>query len=173
MKDQALLYPPGANDECHTPDYAVKALIPHLPPGLVYWCPFDDENSEFVIQLRKAKLDVYWSHISAGMDFYNFDPEGWDVLVSNPPFTNKAQIFERVISFGKPFALLMSLTWLNDAAPKRLFGHKTPLELLMFEERIQYKGQDKKITFSSAYYCSGLLPKPIMFDSLKKYGMSK
>lgn len=34
MKDQAMLYPPGANDECHTPDYAVRALIPHLAPGL-------------------------------------------------------------------------------------------------------------------------------------------
>ena len=172
MNSQAILYPPGANDECHTPDYAVRALIPHLSPGLTYWCPFDEETSEFVVQLKAAGLNVIWSHISAGMDFYQFDPGGWDVLVSNPPFTNKAKIFERVLSFGKPFALLMSLTWLNDSAPKRLFERR-PLELLMFRERIQYKGQERKITFSSAYYCSGLLPKPIMFDSLKKYGMGQ
>lgn len=170
MKDQELLYPPGANDECHTPDYAVRALIPHLSPGLTYWCPFDEETSEFPIQMRAAGLDVIASHISQGRDFFQWAPAGFDTIVSNPCFTNKAGVFRHALSFGVPIALLMTLTWLNDSAPKVIFERR-PLELLMFRERIQYKGQERKITFSSAYYCSGLLPKPIMFDSLKKYGM--
>lgn len=174
MNSQVILYPPGANDECHTPDYAVRALIPHLPTRWTYWAPFDQESSEFVIQLRKAGLQVMHTHLDQGQDFYTFrpDPWHWDCIVSNPPFTNKAKIFERALELGKPFALLMTLTWLNDAAPKRIFSGRS-LELLMFEERVKYKGLEDKITFSSAYYCSGLLPKPIMFDSLKKYGMSK
>lgn len=178
MKDREVLYPPGANDECHTPAYAVRAIIPHLahlatrvPPRPVCWCPFDYEESEFAQQLRAAGLAVWCSHIDTGEDFYTYEPPiRWDVLVSNPPFTNKAEIFRRAISFGKPFALLMTLTWLNDAAPKRIFKN-TPLELLMFEERVQFLGCANKITFSSAYYCSRLLPKQIMFDSLRKYGM--
>lgn len=178
MNSQAILYPPGANDECHTPDYAVKALIAHmvlvapdrLRKHIRIWCPFDTQDSQFVIQLEQAGYQVWASHISAGQDFYTYEPPvEWDAIVSNPPFTNKAKIFERCISFGKPFALLMSLTWLNDSAPKKIFGDS--LELLMFQERVKYLGQESKITFSSAFFGVGVFPKPIQCDSLKKYGM--
>ena len=94
----------------------------------------------------------------------------WDIIVSNPPFTNKRKIFERALSFNKPFALLMSNTWLNDAAPKQLFKEKQ-LQLLMFEERIKFKNNgvvENKITFSSSYYCYDLLPKDIIMESLFK-----
>ena len=37
-----------------------------------------------------------------GIDFFDFQPEYWDVMVSNPPFTNR-KYFERALSFGKPF----------------------------------------------------------------------
>ena len=90
--------------------------------------------------------------------------------MSNPPFTNKRKIFERALSFNKPFALLMSNTWLNDAAPKQLFKEKQ-LQLLMFEERIKFKNNgvvENKITFSSSYYCYNLLPKDIIVESLFK-----
>ena len=90
--------------------------------------------------------------------------------MGNPPFTNKRKIFERALSFNKPFALLMSNTWLNDAAPKQLFKEKQ-LQLLMFEERIKFKNNgvvENKITFSSSYYCYNLLPKDIIMESLFK-----
>ena len=70
-----------------------------------------------------------------GIDFFDFEPEYWDVMVSNPPFTNKRKYFERALSFGKPFALIMTNTWLNDSAPKQLFKDKD-LQLLMFDKRM-------------------------------------
>jgi len=73
---------------------------------------------------------------------------------------------------GKPFALIMSNTWLNDAAPKQVFRN-IPLQLLMFEERMKFVNQDNsenKITFSSSYFCVDVLDQQIMFDSLKGYG---
>ena len=109
------------------------------------------------------------SHISEGKDFYTWEPEKWDVIVSNPPFTNKRQIFERALSFNQPFALIMSNTWLNDSAPKQLFKDKD-LQLLMFAERMRFRNNgviDGKITFSSSYYCYDLLPKQIIMESLK------
>ena len=164
-----VLYSRGRNDECLTPAYAVKALVPFLLPGLTYWCPFDREDSEFVQVLRAAGFSVVRSHIEDGHDFYAYQPDRWDAIVSNPPFTRKAHIFRRALGLGKPFALLMSLTWLNDSAPKRLFRER-PLELLMFEERVRFKGLGSKITFSSAYFCSGLLPHQICLRSLKPHG---
>ena len=169
-----VLYASGDNDECYTPAYAVRALIPHLEKfrGGTIWCPFDDESSNFVNILKEEGFNVIRSHISEGQDFYTHEPLEWDVMVSNPPFTNKRQIFERALYLGKPFALIMSNTWLNDAAPKQIFKNAT-LQLLMFEERMKFLNQDNsvnKITFSSSYFCVGVLENQIMFDSLKGYG---
>lgn len=164
MKSADIMYSAGGNDECMTPRYAVEPIVKYIPRGARVWCPFDQVSSEFPSVLHKAGFDVTISHIADGQDYYVYEPARWDVLVSNPPFTNKRKIFERALSFGKPFALLMSNTWLNDAAPKQLW-RDIDLQLLMFDKRITY-GQGKKITFSSSYYCRGLLPKQIIMESL-------
>ena len=92
---------------------------------------------------------------------YKYEPEKWDLIVSNPPFTNKKAIFERANSFNKPYCLLMTLAWLNDSAPKKIWKDRD-LQLLMFEKRVNFKGMGKNPTFSSAYYCYKFLPKQII-----------
>lgn len=150
-----------------TPDYGVRPIIKYIPKDKTVWCPFDLEDSEFVKQLIANGNSVIHSHISEGKDYYIYEPEEhWDIIVSNPPFTNKKQIFERALSFEKPFALMMSLTWLNDATPKRLFKDKQ-LQLLMFDERIKFSNHgivQNKITFSTAYFCHELLPRDIICE---------
>lgn len=171
MIDSAkVLYSKGNNDECMTPDYGVKPIIKYLPKDKIIWCPFDKEDSEFVKQLTEAGFTVTYSHIDNGQDFFTYEPEKWDIIVSNPPFTGKRQIFERALSFNKPFSLIMSNTWLNDSAPKQLFKDKQ-LQLLMFEERMKFLNNgvvQNKITFSSSYFCYNVLPKDIIMESLFK-----
>lgn len=164
IKSGKVLYSAGLNDECYTPRYAVLPIIKYLPKDKIIWCPFDTEESEFVKVLEENGYNVVNSHIKYGQDFYNYEPKHFDIIVSNPPFTNKRKIFERCLSFDKPFMLLMSNTWLNDSAPKQLFKDKD-LQLLMFEQRIQYNNL-KKITFSSSYYCWNILPKQIIMERL-------
>ncbi len=166
IDSQWVLYSQWNNDECYTPAYWVKPIIKYIPKGKIIRCPFDKEDSQFVIQLKEEWYNVIHSHIDEWKDFYNYEPEERDILVSNPPFTNKRKIFERALSFWKPFALLMSNTWLNDSAPKQLFM-ENDLQLLMFDKRIEYN-QWKKITFSSSYYCWNLLPKQIICENLIK-----
>lgn len=171
MRSGEILYSKGNNDECMTLPYAVKPIIKYIPAGSKVWCPFDKSTSEFVKQISEAGFDVVYSHIDDGFDFYIYEPGDWDVIISNPPFTGKRHIFERALSFGKPFALVMSNTWLNDAAPKQLFRDKQ-LELLMFEQRMLFNNNgkiEKKITFSSSYFCHDFLPKQIIIDSLERY----
>ena len=142
------------------------SIVKYLDRDKIIWCPFDTEESEFVKVLKSEGFKVVYSHIFNGQDFYNYEPENWDVIVSNPPFTNKRKIFERCLSFNKPFALLMSNTWLNDSAPKQLFKDKD-LQLLMFDKRIDYNN-NKKITFSSSYFCWNVLSKQIIMEELIK-----
>ena len=169
INSQEVLYSPGANDECITLDYAVKPIIKYIPKGWTVWCQFDTEDSEFVKQIRDNGNKVIYSHISDGKDFYTYEPsEHWDCIISNPPFTNKKLIFERALSFNKPFALIMSNTWLNDSAPKQLFKDKE-LQLLMFDKRMKFLNNgtiQNKITFSSSYFCYNFLPKQIIMEEL-------
>lgn len=119
------------NDECYTPASAVWPLVKYLDKfrGKTIWCPFDTAESEFVKVLRAAGHTVVHQHLSDGDNFYDAGdglfatkvPE-FDLIISNPPFSNKARLVERVIKFGKPFALMLPMTWLNDSAPFRLFA---------------------------------------------------
>ena len=154
-----------------TPRYGVLPIVKYLPKDKIIWCPFDKEDSEFVQVLTEQGYKVIYSHIENGQDFYTYEPDEWDILVSNPPFTNKRQIFERALSFDKPFALIMSNTWLNDSAPKQVFKDKQ-LQILFFEERMKFSNNgvvQNKITFSSSYFCYKLLPKDIVMDKLSNY----
>jgi hypothetical protein len=190
MDSRSILYSAGNKDEYYTPRYAVEPIVEYLktknvlatlgfprnvlvtlgfPRSVVrkpvIWCPFDTEESEYVKVLTEEGYEVIHSHISEGKDFYEYEPENWDIIISNPPFTKKRQIFERALSFNKPFALLAPMTWLNDSAPKQLFRERE-LELLLFEKRVHFSQPngtvDKRTTFSSGYYCWDFLPKQIV-----------
>ena len=172
INSQKTLYSKGKNDECLTLGYAVKPILKYIPKGAVVWCPFDKEDSEFVKQIKTNGNKVIYSHIDYGEDFYNYEPsEHWDCIVSNPPFTNKRSIFERALSFGKPFALIMSNTWLNDSAPVQIFNnHNKQLQLLLFDRRMKFLNDGEvqnKITFSSSYFCCDFLPKDLILSHLE------
>lgn len=156
----SILYSKGKNDECFTPRYVVEAILPFLSKDQIYWLPFDTPKSEFVKVLQENGIKFVCSHIDSGQDFFRYEPEHWDAMLSNPPFTGKRAIFERALSFGKPFALLMSNTWLNDSAPKVLFKDRE-LQLMLFRNRIQFNDL-RKITFSSSFFCCDFLPKQII-----------
>jgi len=168
MKSKDILYSSGSNDECYTLPYAVEPILKYINKELIVWCPFDTEESEFVKQISVQNKVIY-SHIDNGQDFFTYEPENWDIMISNPPFTNKRKYFERALSFNKPFALIMTNTWLNDAAPKQLFKDKD-LQLLMFDKRMKFSNNNvisNKITFSSSYFCYNFLPKQIIMEELE------
>ena len=169
FNSKELMFSQGKNDECYTPDYGVEPILEFIPENKIVWCPFDKKESEFVKQISKNNPVVH-SHIDNGKDFFDFEPTEWDIMISNPPFTNKRKYFERALSFNKPFALIMTNTWLNDSAPVQLF-HDKELQLLMFDMRMQFISPDNrdnsKITFSSSYYCWNFLPKQIIMKQIK------
>ena len=120
---------------------------------------------------RENGFQVVNSHIDYGQDFYRYEPEKWDVMISNPPFSNKTKMFERAISFGKPFALLMTIAYLNDAVCAKTFSG-IDLQILSFDERMEFKNQPQKqkISFLSAYFCRDFLPERLIFSTFRGRG---
>ena len=76
MDSKKILFSIGNNDECYTPDYAVKPILKYIPKEAIIWCPFDTEESNCVKMLTKNGHNVYFTHIDLGVDFLNVDPCG-------------------------------------------------------------------------------------------------
>lgn len=103
-------------DEYMTPQEAVEILLPYLKPNSKIWCPFDDENSQFVKLLTKSGHTVEYSHIKNGsqQDFFNRVKLNklvinWecDYIISNPPWSIKDKILAKLYELDIPFAMLL------------------------------------------------------------------
>ena len=159
--------------ELYTPYYAVDHIIKYLPKGKVIWCPFDESWSAFYIRLKENGFDVKRSSLSDGQDFFEYEPDHWDIIVSNPPFSLKDKVLKRVYSFGKPFAILLPLNSLQGKTRYKFF--RGGVQLLSFDSRICFHDENhmekvvKGSPFASAYFCRNLLPKDLIVEKLVEY----
>lgn len=112
------------NDEIYTPAHLITPLLKYLNDykDKIIWCPFDTEKSEFVKVLKENGFKVVYSHIATGQDFLEYEPKEWDIIISNPPFSLKFEIFERVFNFKKPFILLMGVPMENYGTLMQLWN---------------------------------------------------
>lgn len=160
-------------DECFTPFYAVQPLLEFIPKNKKIWCPFDEEWSAFYQTFKEHGYDVIRSHISEGKDFFTYEPEEWDILISNPPFSKKDAVLKRCYELGKPFALLLPINSIQSKNRYDMF--KNGIELLSFDTRIGYhddKTFDKCATsnhYGSAYFCNDMLPEKLVLRKLNKF----
>lgn len=151
-----------ASDEVYTPAYAVRALIPHIPLYWeTIWCPFDEEDSEYVIQLRKAGYKVIASHIDNDQNFFYYEPEKeYNAIISNPPFSIKDDVIKRLYELDKPYAILLPVPALQG---QKRFPYMKDCQALIFDKRINYftnketKEIQKGVSFGSFYLCRKFL----------------
>ena len=160
-------------DEAYTPDYAIIPILKYISKELKVWCPFDKEWSGYVKLLRDNGNEVILSHIDEGKDFFFFDPEDYDIIISNPPFSIADDILERLYSLGKPFMLLLPLKYLQGVRRNRLFI-ENGFQLLTFDKRIGFYGDQEKTVIkegnsqASSYFCWKSLPKDLIIETLDK-----
>lgn len=156
--NNAVYYIQGGGDEQYTPSSGVKILLPHIQhlKGKVFWCPFDKEDSQFVRVLTENGFDVVYSHIEYGQDFLTYEPEKWDVIVSNPPYKNKRVYWERALDLKKPFALLLPLNILSDSVINTTMRERE-FQLLIPSKRMRFYNAKtgavgNQPTFKASYF---------------------
>lgn len=164
-----------ASDEVYTPTYAVIPLIKYIKmfnSNAVIWCPFDTPQSEYVKVFSQAGFKVIYSHIDEGKNFFFYEPEEhYDIIISNPPFSQKDNVLKRLYELDKPYAMLLPIPTLQGQA--RFPWMKNGLQYLGFDKRINYyTNQDltqvqKGVSFGSCYLCKRFLPKDLILEELE------
>jgi len=161
------------NNELYTPWYAVDPIIKYLPKDKIIWCPFDEEWSVFPRKLKEEGFNVVRSSLKEGQDFFIYEPEHWDLIISNPPFSMKDRVLKRLYEFNKPFAILLPLNSLQGMT--RFDYFKQGVQMLTFDKRIAFHAnQDfdcyiKGTPFATAYFCKDLLPRDLIIEELVEY----
>lgn len=164
------------NNELYTPFYAVDPILKYIPKDKIIWCPFDEEWSAFYRRLKEEGYNVVRSSLKDGQDFFTYEPNKWDMIVSNPPFSSKNKVLERLYSFKKPFAILLPLNSLQGKTRFKFFTQG--IQLLSFDSRISFHKPDsmdiviKGSPFATAYFCKDLLPRDLIVEELKFYEKS-
>lgn len=160
-------------DEMYTPFYCVEPILKYIDKSIIVWCPFDKPWSAYVKMLIEKGNKVICTHIDDGKDFFEYEPEEYDVIISNPPFSKKDEVLKRLYELKKPFAILLPMNSLQGKARYEYF--KNGIQLLCFDQRIGFHridSMDKTIEgspFASAYFCKGILPKDLIIEKIVKY----
>ncbi|PLR99504.1 sugar-phospahte nucleotidyltransferase [Bacillus sp. T33-2] len=163
----------SGNDEFYTPEYAVKPIMKYLKPKSIVWCPFDTEDSHFVRMLREAGHDVIATHINQGLDFFETNIE-CDYIISNPPYSKKGEVLQRLFDLNIPFAMLIGVVGLFESQKRFEMFRDNEFEILYMNRRVAYfkdiNEQKPSLNppFSSVYLCKGMLPKQIIFEEINK-----
>ena len=158
-------------DEYYTKRYAILPLTKYLPSNQIIWCPFDKKESKFVEVLSEFGHNVLYSHIDNEQDFFLYEPENYDYIISNPPYSLREKILERLFFLQKPFAMLINDAGLFDSKKRFQLLSENKFEMMIFDSRIDY---DKNgigvngVPFKSIYLCSKVLPQQFVFERLNK-----
>ena len=164
----------SGNDEFYTPEYAITPLLKYIKANSTIWCPFDTERSLFVKLLEEQGHKVIFTHIKTGVDFFDCKVPDCDYIISNPPYSVKGKVFERLFEIGKPFAMLVGVVGLFESSHRFNIFANNDFEIMYFDKRISYfkSYDDQKPSlnppFSSVYVCKDMLPKQIVFEKVNK-----
>jgi hypothetical protein len=163
----------SGKDEFYTPLYAILPILEYVHEKSTVWCPFDTEESLFVKTLREKGHTVIATHLESGFDFFETEIE-CDFIISNPPYSIKAEVFERLFSLGKPFAMLVGVVGLFESQRRFEMFSKNQFEIMYLNRRVSYFEDyaDQKPAlnppFSSVYLCSKMLEDRIVFKEIDK-----
>jgi len=154
------------DDDWTTPLAVWDNIKDYLPKGnTVIWEAFFNEESKSVEHLRSLGCSVVYGNI----DFYTNDLG--DCIVTNPPFSDKERVINRLYELDKPFIITIPIHSLATRFIKNKFKNK--LQVIIPDLRIHFEKRDKdsgerrtlkRTPFDTIYVCYKMnLPRDILW----------
>lgn len=162
-------------DQCQTPEYALTPLLSALTTDKGIWESAAGEYQFITNFLYKKGFYVISTDLlySNHYDFFSYEPEEWDIQVTNPPYSIKFQWLKRSYALNKPFALLLPVETIGAKRAQTLF-EKHGVQIIFMDKRVDFhmpeKGWDGRgAQFPTAWFTWGLkLPNDINYAKLNK-----
>lgn len=154
MKPPLKSYAP---DDFQTPTIAIYPLLPFIPKKWIVWeCA---QGKGYLTRgFQENGFNVIGTDVLTGQSFLTWQPEKYDCIVTNPPFSLKQDFLIRAYSLGKPFAFLLPLTTLETTTRQKLFQNYG-IEIVIFDKRLNFYTPDgnpsSKSWFSTAWCTHG------------------
>lgn len=142
------------HDNYMTPKSAWENIQQFIPKDKVLWEAFagNGNSSQF---LKELDYDV----ICKDEDF--FESNYGDIIVTNPPFSKKKEVFTRLKELDKPFFIICPCSMICSQYFRNLFQDER-IQIIIPRKRIQFlktddEGnvlkQENKCNFDCFYYC--------------------
>lgn len=131
-------YVPQGYDACQTPAYAIDPLLPFLSSDWIIWEPACGEGYLVEALFDSSFQDIIGTDILTGHNFLEYEPDAWDCLITNPPFSLKYRWLERCYQLAKPFALLLPVETLGAKTAQEMF-REHGIEVIFLDRRVNFK----------------------------------
>ncbi len=147
--------PPKINDDCVTPVEVWNNIKQYIPKDKKIWCPFYFKGQHL---LKKLGYDI----IHEDKDFFTYEPDEYDIIIDNPPFSIKKQVLQRLKVINKPFILIMPV---STICYKYFKSYKDEIQIIIPPKRYNFAPELKSSpSFDCLYYCYKMnLSKDILF----------
>ena len=157
----------GPNDEYYTPVEAVQMIIPFIPPHVkTIWECTAIEGSRIVEVLKSNGYNVIPTHIKDGFDFFKYEPDDYDMTITNPAYSIKDKFLKRAFELKKPFMFLLPITTLEGLKRGKMF-RENGIQLLIPDRRFSFTADKKLAWFQTSWFTWGLgLEKDLNFVPL-------
>lgn len=97
-----------------------------------------------------------------------------DYIISNPPYSLKGDVIDRLFEIGKPFAMFVGVVGLFESQHRFNLFRSHEFEIMYLNKRVSYfkdyaeQKPSLNPPFSSVYICSKMLPRTIVFEEIDK-----
>jgi hypothetical protein len=151
-----------SNDDYSTSKSAYELIKEFVPPNTIVYDPFYFNGA-----CKPYMEEVFSTNtiIHEDKDAYKWNPDH-DIVVSNPPFSDKYAVLEWLIKKDKPFALLLPHAMMCYKKYNNI-EHIEDMQFVIGKGRIKYEKVGQKLgsaNFESCWYCYKMnLPKSIIF----------
>ena len=132
----------------NTPKLAIDSIVHLIPKSSVVYEPFFNSTSKSHIYLQEHGLKTV-SHVG---DFYSNPPE-FDIIVSNPPFSDIQRCLSRLFELAKPFIIIAPLSLIVRNYFRQ---YRDRVSILIPAKRIQFQrdGSHDRSPFDCVYITS-------------------
>ena len=131
-------------------------ILPFIPSYVrtIWECTAIPE-SKIVEVLRRNRYKVIPTHINDGYDFFSYEPEDYDMTITNPPYSHKNEFLQRAFDLQKPFMFLLPITTLETMKRHRLY-RKHGIQLIIPDKRFVFKPGGSGAWFQTSWFTHGL-----------------